>query len=237
MRSMFNAASVIAFPNPDEDAAIGCALEIEFGIDANFLPQPDLPDSPRMIESNIKSLLKLVHDLDDALAGGNAPAMVGIGRELRREAASGAYRGRRVGSARGRCGTAGTFLEQILHCLGQHFGHERLLQKRHLLLQRTRKVLDKERRSATDQNTKVRPYFEHAGEQRVARHVGHAEIGDHHAVAIGRGFKISQRIERLQVSLHFKSEPLEIFLDQLQERRFILHQQNLDGRSRSPRHR
>jgi hypothetical protein len=60
-------SSVISFPNPNEDAAIGCALEIEFGIDANFLPQPDLPDSPRMIESNIKSLLKLVHDLDDAL--------------------------------------------------------------------------------------------------------------------------------------------------------------------------
>jgi hypothetical protein len=60
-------ASVIAFPHPDEDAALGCALEIEFGIDANFLPQPELPDSPRMIESNIKSLLKLVHDLDDAL--------------------------------------------------------------------------------------------------------------------------------------------------------------------------
>jgi len=58
---------VIAFPNPSDDAALGCALEIEFGIDANFLPQPDLPDSPRMIESNIKSLLKLVHDLDDAL--------------------------------------------------------------------------------------------------------------------------------------------------------------------------
>jgi hypothetical protein len=58
---------VIAFPNPNDDAALGCALEIEFGIDANFLPQPDLPDSPHMIESNIKSLLKLVHDLDDAL--------------------------------------------------------------------------------------------------------------------------------------------------------------------------
>jgi len=58
---------VIAFPHPGEDAAIGCALEIEFGIDANFLPQPDLPDSARMIESNIKSLLKLVHDLDDSL--------------------------------------------------------------------------------------------------------------------------------------------------------------------------
>jgi hypothetical protein len=58
---------VIAFPHSSEDAGLGCALEIEFGIDANFLPQPDLPDSPRMIESNIKSLLKLVHDLDDAL--------------------------------------------------------------------------------------------------------------------------------------------------------------------------
>jgi hypothetical protein len=58
---------VVASPHPGEDAAIGCALEIEFGIDANFLPQPDLPDSPRMIESNIKSLLKLVHDLDDSL--------------------------------------------------------------------------------------------------------------------------------------------------------------------------
>ena len=62
--------SVIAFPGPDSlpgDAALGCALEIEFGIDANFLPQPDLPASARMIESNIKSLLKLVHDLDNAL--------------------------------------------------------------------------------------------------------------------------------------------------------------------------
>jgi hypothetical protein len=58
---------VVAFPNPNDDAALGCALEIEFGIDANFLPQPELPDSPRMVESNIKSLLKLVHDLDDAL--------------------------------------------------------------------------------------------------------------------------------------------------------------------------
>jgi hypothetical protein len=60
-------AHVIAFPHPDEDAAIGCALEIEFGLDANFLPQPELPDSPRLIESNVKSLLKLVHDLDDVL--------------------------------------------------------------------------------------------------------------------------------------------------------------------------
>ena len=42
-------------------------LTVEFGIDAHFLPQPDLPNSLRMVQSNIKSLLKLVHDLDDAL--------------------------------------------------------------------------------------------------------------------------------------------------------------------------
>ncbi len=42
-------------------------LEIEFGLEAHFLPQPDLPGSVRMIQPNIQSLLKLVHDLDDAL--------------------------------------------------------------------------------------------------------------------------------------------------------------------------
>jgi hypothetical protein len=55
-------ASVTEFPG-----STNCALEIEFGIDASFLPQPELPDSPRVIQFNIKSLLKLVHDLDDAL--------------------------------------------------------------------------------------------------------------------------------------------------------------------------
>jgi hypothetical protein len=59
-------------------AALGCFgpefvreddshLEIEFGIDAHFLPQPEVPGSLLTIQSNIKSLLKLVHDLDDAL--------------------------------------------------------------------------------------------------------------------------------------------------------------------------
>ena len=42
-------------------------LTVEFGIDAHFLPQPGTPNSMRMVQSNIKSLLKLVHDLDDAL--------------------------------------------------------------------------------------------------------------------------------------------------------------------------
>ena len=59
--------AVTEFPGSAEGVAANCAVEIEFGIDANFLPQPDLPDSPRVIQSNIKSLLKLVHDLDDAL--------------------------------------------------------------------------------------------------------------------------------------------------------------------------
>jgi hypothetical protein len=47
---------------PDEN------LRIEFGIDTHFLPQPDLPDNFYMTQSNIKSLLKLVHDLDDVLS-------------------------------------------------------------------------------------------------------------------------------------------------------------------------
>jgi hypothetical protein len=52
---------------PEFPSESGEHLAIEFGLDAHFLPQPALPNSLRMIESNIKSLLKLVHDLDDAL--------------------------------------------------------------------------------------------------------------------------------------------------------------------------
>jgi len=42
-------------------------LRIDFGVDSNYLPQPDLPGSTRLIESNIKSLLQLVHEIDLAL--------------------------------------------------------------------------------------------------------------------------------------------------------------------------
>ena len=52
---------------PEFERENGEHLAVEFGIDAHFLPQPELPNSLRMIQSNIKSLLKLVHDLDDAL--------------------------------------------------------------------------------------------------------------------------------------------------------------------------
>lgn len=57
----------VACVGPEFGSENGEHLLIEFGLDANFLPQPELPNSLRMIQSNIKSLLKLVHDLDDAL--------------------------------------------------------------------------------------------------------------------------------------------------------------------------
>jgi hypothetical protein len=43
-------------------------LEIDFGIDALFLPQAGLPNNVKMAQSNIKSLLKLVHDIDNTLS-------------------------------------------------------------------------------------------------------------------------------------------------------------------------
>lgn len=42
-------------------------LRVEFGVDSRYLPDPELPGSGRMIESNIKSLLRLVHEIDNTL--------------------------------------------------------------------------------------------------------------------------------------------------------------------------
>lgn len=42
-------------------------LRIDFGVDTNYLPRADVPGNPRMIQSNIRSLLRLVHELDSAL--------------------------------------------------------------------------------------------------------------------------------------------------------------------------
>jgi hypothetical protein len=42
-------------------------MRIDFGVDSYFLPQPELPGSTKLIESNIKSLLRLVHELDSML--------------------------------------------------------------------------------------------------------------------------------------------------------------------------
>jgi hypothetical protein len=42
-------------------------LRIDFGVDAHYLPQPEVPGSARLVESNIKSLLRLVHELESTL--------------------------------------------------------------------------------------------------------------------------------------------------------------------------
>jgi hypothetical protein len=42
-------------------------LRIDFGVDAHYLPDPELPGSGKMIEANVKSLLRLVHELDATL--------------------------------------------------------------------------------------------------------------------------------------------------------------------------
>lgn len=48
-----------------EDA--GEHLEVDFGPDVVFLPDPELPNSLFMSQSNIKSLLHFVHEADNAL--------------------------------------------------------------------------------------------------------------------------------------------------------------------------
>lgn len=42
-------------------------LRIDFGVDAIFLPQPDVPESAKLVQSNIRSLLHLAEDLDSVL--------------------------------------------------------------------------------------------------------------------------------------------------------------------------
>lgn len=42
-------------------------LRIDFGVDTAFLPDTDLPGSGKLIESNIKSLLHLVRQIEEAL--------------------------------------------------------------------------------------------------------------------------------------------------------------------------
>lgn len=57
-----------AFDNgTGENASQQEDLRIDFGIDSRFLPDPELTGSGRMIESNITSLLRLVHELDSVL--------------------------------------------------------------------------------------------------------------------------------------------------------------------------
>jgi hypothetical protein len=58
---------------PDFDNGTECTaakqedLRIDFGVDSSFLPRNDLAGSAKMMESNIKSLLRLVHELERVL--------------------------------------------------------------------------------------------------------------------------------------------------------------------------
>jgi hypothetical protein len=55
-------------PEFDEGAERGQEdLRVDFGVDTNFLPQPEFPGSARFIESNIKGLLRLVHEIESSL--------------------------------------------------------------------------------------------------------------------------------------------------------------------------
>jgi hypothetical protein len=55
-------------PEFDDGSAAGQEdLRIDFGLDANFLPNPGLPGGITFIESNIKSLLRLVHEMESVL--------------------------------------------------------------------------------------------------------------------------------------------------------------------------
>jgi hypothetical protein len=57
-------------PEFDNGAQLGVVhqedLRIDFGVDAHFLPQGEAPGSAKLVESNIRSLLRLVHELDSA---------------------------------------------------------------------------------------------------------------------------------------------------------------------------
>ena len=58
---------------PEFDNGTGLAirdqenLRIDFGVDAHYLPQPEVPGSARLMESNVKSLLRLVHEVENSL--------------------------------------------------------------------------------------------------------------------------------------------------------------------------
>jgi hypothetical protein len=52
---------------PEFERDLGENLRVDFGVDVNFLPRTDVPGALTMAQSNIRSLLKFVHDLDNAL--------------------------------------------------------------------------------------------------------------------------------------------------------------------------
>ena len=61
------AAVTLACFGPAFENEIGDHLRIEFGIDSRFLPQPAIQGSLRMVQSNVRSLLHLVGEIDQGL--------------------------------------------------------------------------------------------------------------------------------------------------------------------------
>ncbi len=57
----------IACMGPDFEEGGEEHLRIDCGPDFRFLPDPDLQGSARIVQSNVRSLLKLAHDLDHTL--------------------------------------------------------------------------------------------------------------------------------------------------------------------------
>ncbi len=58
--------SLLCF-GPDFDNEESDHLRIDFGADADFLPQPDVPGSARKLQSNLRGLLRLVKEIEQSL--------------------------------------------------------------------------------------------------------------------------------------------------------------------------
>jgi hypothetical protein len=63
---MPSAVGIICYA-PLFESEYGEQIRFEFGMDSQFLPQPEIPSSLTPVRQNIKSLLHLVKDLDEAL--------------------------------------------------------------------------------------------------------------------------------------------------------------------------
>ncbi len=62
------AAVTLSCFGPVFENEIGDHLRIEFGLDSHFLPQPGIEGSVRMVQSNVRSMLHLVSQIDHTLA-------------------------------------------------------------------------------------------------------------------------------------------------------------------------
>lgn len=61
------AAVTLVCAGPEFDNDAGDNLRIEFGIDAHFLPAKGVEGSPRMAQSNLRSLIHLVNEVGEKL--------------------------------------------------------------------------------------------------------------------------------------------------------------------------